>query len=335
MGEKFFQTPIGTGPFVFKKWNKGSELILVRNPSHFRAPLPYVDEFHSVVVGDDNTRVLQVQNGELDIALFVPPAQAGALANNPNVILHRDQFFDSHFIQIQTTSKPFLADKLVRHAMNYALDKQAIVKAFLFGYGEPSGQALPKMFGYTDAIQPYPYDMDKAKALLKQSKFPNGFTTTILVDASLATIGKQIAEYMQQQYKKLGITLNIQVLDEATFNARTTSTKYEMMVGYMTSDIIDPDELVNFAQIGGGGTYSIFTYYNNPTINKLATQAAGIQDKAQRQKIYDQINTMHHDDAPMVFLYRTPSLTLSSTKVQGFKVLPTGNYRLEEVYFSS
>ena len=332
MGEKFFEAPIGSGPFIFKKWNKGSEIILARNPNHWHAP--YVDEFHNVIVADDNTRVLQVQNGELDIALFVPPAAAGALANNPAVTLHRDEFFDSHFVVIQTTGKPYLRDKLVRQAMNYALDKQAIVKAFLFGYGEPSGQALPKMFGYTSSVQPYPYDLNKAKSLIKASKFPNGFSTTILVDASTASIDKQIAEYMQQQYKKIGITLNIQVLDDATALARSQSTNYELSLGYMTSDIIDPDELVSFAQVGGGGTYSIWTYYNNPTVNKLAAQAAGILDKGQRQKMYDQINRMHHDDAPMIFLYRTPSLSLTSSKVQGFKVLPTGNYRLEEVYFS-
>lgn len=335
LGEKFFEAPIGTGPFMFKKWLKGSELILTRNPHYFRAPTPYVDEYHNVVVADDNTRVLQVQNGELDIALFVPPAAAAPLANNANVRLHRDEFFDSHFVEIQVSGKPFLADKAVRLAMNYALDKAAIVKTFLFGYGEASGQALPKMFGYTNAIQPYPYDMTKAKALMKQSRFPHGFTTTLIVDASTSSIDKQIAEYMQQQYKQLGINLNIQVLPDAVALAKTQSTNYEMAIGYMTSDIIDPDELVSFAEVGGSGTYSIWTYYNNPTVNKLATQAAGVLDHAKRQHLYDRLNQMHHDDAPMVFLYRTPSLSLTSSKVQGFKVLPTGNYRLEEVYFSS
>jgi peptide/nickel transport system substrate-binding protein len=335
MGEKFFESPIGTGPFMFKSWNKGTEVVLTRNPHYFRAGLPYVDEFHNIVAPDDNTRVLQVQNGELDVALFVPPAAAGALANNPSVTLHRDQFFDSHFIEIQTTGKPYLRDKLVRQAMNYALDKDAMVKNFLFGYGVPSGLALPAMYGYTKSIKAYPYDMDMAKSLIKKSSFPTGFTTNIIIDASTQTLGKQIAEYAQQQFAQLGIKLTVSVLPDASALARTETTNYEMSIGYMTSDIIDPDELVSFAMVGTGGTNSIWTYYNNPTLNKLAAQAAGVQDKATRQKLYDQCNHMFHDDAPMIFLYQTPSLSVSSSKLQGFKVLPTGNYRIENTYFSS
>jgi len=336
MGESFFNHPIGTGPFMFKSWNRGSQLVFARNPHHFRGPRPYVDEFHNIVVPDANTRVLQVQNGELDIALFVPPAAAGGLAGNPAVTLHTDQFFDSHFITIQTTAKPYLGDKLVRQAMNHAIDKDAIVKYFLFGHGEASGQALPQMFGYTASIQPYAYDLNLAKSLLKKSSFPNGFSTVLLVDASTAVVDKQIAEYVQQQLGKIGIKVSIVVQPDAVNLAATQSPHYEMNVGYMTSDIVDPDELVSFAMAGTvGGTNSIWTYYNNPTVNNLAVRAAGILDRNQRQKLYDQANQTFHDDAPMIFLYRTPSLSLTSSKLQGFKVLPTGNYRIEECYFSS
>lgn len=335
MGEKFFETPMGTGPFVFKSWAKGNKIVFTRNPSHFRAPMPYVDEYHRIVVGDDNTRVLQVQGGELDVALFVPPAAAGALRNNPNVTLHQDNFLDSHFIVLQNTSIAPLRDKLVRQAMNHAIDKDAIVKHFLFGFGESSGQAMPDMFGYSKSVQPYPYDVAKARALMAKSKFPGGFAITMLVDASKQAADKPLAEFVQQQLKQIKIQVTIQVLDEATNLARTQSTNYQMAIGYMTSDIVDPDELMSFAIVPHGGTNAIWTYYQNPLVDKLAAQAAAITDRAQRQKIYDQINAIHHDDAPMIFLYRSPSLAVSSTKLQGFKVLPTGNYRLEECWFSS
>jgi peptide/nickel transport system substrate-binding protein len=333
-GEAFFQHPIGTGPFKFKSWAKGSEVVLVRNPNSFRAPLPYVDEFHNVYVGDDNTRVLQVQNGELDIALFVPPALGASLKSNPSVTLHQDPFLDSHFIMLQT-QRPGLQDKLVRQAMNYAVDKDAIVKKLLYGFGVASGQAMPNMFGYSPQVLPYPYDLAKAKALMAKSKHPNGFTTTLIVDASTKALDGAIAELVQQQLKQIGITVNIQVLDDATALAKTQSPNYDMSIGYMTSDIVDPDELMSFAIVPHGGTNAIWTYYQNPLVDKLAAQAAAITDRAKRQALYDRINIMHHDDAPMIFLYRTPSLTVSTSKVQGFKVLPTGNYRLEEVWFSS
>jgi len=333
-GEKFFQHPVGTGPFMFKSWAKGSKLTLSRNPHHFRAPMPYVDEFQNIVVIDDNTRALQLQNGELDIALFVPPAAAGTLRGNSNIVLHQDNFLDSHFIMMQN-QRPYFQDKLVRQAMNYAIDKEAMIKHFLFGYGNASGQAMPKMFGYSDSVPPYPYDLAKAKALMAKSKFPNGFSTTFDIAASTVAQSKPQAEYVQQQLKQLGITIAIQQFDDATATARTQSGKYDMQLSYMTSDIVDPDELMSFAIVPHGGTDAIWTYYLNPTIDKLAAQAAAITDRAQRQKLYDQINVMHHDDAPMIFLFRTPSLTATSSKVQGFQVLPTGNYRLEQCWFSS
>jgi peptide/nickel transport system substrate-binding protein len=335
MGEKFFDHPIGTGPFMFKSWAKGSTIVMTRNPNSFRAPMPYVDEYHNIVVPDPNTRVLQVQNGELDIALFVPPAQAGPLKSNPNLTLHQDDFFDSHFVVIQTQGKPYLRDKLVRQAMNYAIDKDAIVKHFLYGFGDANGQALPKMFGYSNSVQPYPYDLAKAKALMAKSSFPKGFSTTLIVDASTAAPDKLIAEYIQQQLKQINIQVTIQVLDDATALAKTTSPNYEMSIGYMTSDIVDPDELMSFAVIPHGGTDAIWTYYQNPQVDKLGKQAEAILDRGQRQRIYDQMNAIHHDDAPMIFLYRTPSLSLTTSKVQGFRVLPTGNYRLEQCWFSS
>jgi peptide/nickel transport system substrate-binding protein len=129
--------------------------------------------------------------------------------------------------------------------------------------------------------------------------------------------------------------MTIQVLDDATDLAKTQSPNFEISIGYMTSDIVDPDELMSFAVVPHGGTNAIWSYYQNPLIDKLGAQAAGILDHQQRQKIYDQMNTIHHDDAPMVFLYRQPSLSVSSSKVQGFRVLPTGNYRLEQCWFSS
>ncbi len=333
-GERFFQNPVGTGPFMFKSWTKGSQLVFSRNPHHFRAPMPYVDEIQQMVVGDDNTRVLQVTSGELDIALFVPPAQAAAIKSNPSVVLHQDNFLDSNFIVLQNTS-PHLSDKLVRQAMNYAIDKDVIIKRLLFGYGQPSGQAMPDMFGYSPSVQPYPYDLAKAKSLMAKSKYPSGFGITMLVDQATEQADKPLAEFVQEQLKEIGVAVTIQVLDDATLLAKTQSTNYEMAKGYMTSDIVDPDELMSFAIVPHGGTNAIWTYYQNSLVDKLAAQAAAITDRAKRQKLYDQVNTIHHDDAPMIFLYRQPSLSATSNKLQGFKVLPTGNYRLEECWFSS
>ncbi|MDQ2718000.1 MAG: ABC transporter substrate-binding protein [Chloroflexota bacterium] len=331
MGSKLWQHPIGTGPFKFQSWKRGSEIILARNPHFWRTTRqPYVDTFHNMVVGDANTRVLQVQSGELDIALFVPPAQAKAMQGNPNVAIHLDNFMDSHFAPIDVT-KALFKDKRVRQALNYAIDKETIVKKVLFGYAVPSGQALPAMWGADPSIKAYPYDPNKARALLKAAGHSHGMSFKLLVDAAQES-DKEIATLMQEQLAKVGVKTQIEVLEEATEIQVSESKKYDVNIGYMTSDIIDPDELVSFAMAGNGGTDSIWSYYNNPRVNQLAAQAAGEPSRTKRLHLYYEIDRIHHDDAPMIFLYRLPSITMTTSKVAGFKVLPTGNYRLEEAW---
>jgi peptide/nickel transport system substrate-binding protein len=147
---------------------------------------------------------------------------------------------------------------------------------------------------------------------------------------------KQLETLVQQQWAELGIHMAIQTMDPNALSKQIENPPYNYQIspGYMTSDIIDPDELVSFAMAGNGGTEAIWTLYNNKTVNSLAAQGAASPDRAQRQKIYAQLSRIHHDDAPMVFLYHVPSVSLATPAVQGFKVLPTGNFRLEEVWLN-
>jgi peptide/nickel transport system substrate-binding protein len=333
MGKKLWQHPIGTGSFKYQSWKHGTEVILTRNPHFWRnSGQPYVDSFHNLFVADANTRVLQVQSGELDIALFPPLAQAKALQGNPSVAVHVDPFMESSFIPMNVTKKP-LNNKLVRQALNYAVDKNAIIQHVQFGFGQPSGQALPLMFGNDPSIKPYPYDPKRAKALLAQAGYPHGFSLQMLVDASSAE-AKEIATLVQQQFAAIGVKMSLQTIAEATFLQVIENPPYNYQIapGYMTSDIIDPDELVSFAMAGDAGTLAIWTLYNNKTVNALARQGAETSDREQRKKLYYRMDRIYHDDAPMIFLFTSPSVTITSPKVQGFKVLPTGNYRLEEVW---
>jgi peptide/nickel transport system substrate-binding protein len=224
----------------------------------------------------------------------------------------------------------------VRQALNYAVDKEALVKHLLFGFGTPSGQALPIMFGYDPAIKPYPHDPARARALLKQAGYPHGFSLQMLIGTGSAE-AREVATVLQQDFAQIGVTLSLQTLEVTTLDSIIAGPAhdYELALGYMSSDIVDPDELVTFAMAGDGGTQALWTLYNNPTVNRLAHQAAATTDRKARQRLYYQLDRLHHDDAPMIFLASARSVTLTTAAVQGFKVLPTGNYRLEECWFSS
>jgi peptide/nickel transport system substrate-binding protein len=203
----------------------------------------------------------------------------------------------------------------------------------LFGFGTPSGQALPVMFGYDPAIKPYPYNPALARALLKKAGYPHGFSLQMLVDASVEA-AKEIATIMQEEFAQIGVKMSLRTMEEVALEnlIENPPYNYQLAPSYMTSDIIDPDELVSFAMAGDAGTLAIWTLYNNKTVNSLARQAAETADRQKRLQLYYEMDRIHHDDAPMIFLYHALSLTLTSSAVQGFKVLPTGNYRLEEVW---
>jgi peptide/nickel transport system substrate-binding protein len=269
--------------------------------------------------------------------LLPPPstaqAQVKALQGNPQVVIHQDNFMESSFVRMNISVKPF-TDKRVRLALNYATDKQALIDKILFGYGKPSGQALPIMFGYDPSIQAYPYDPQKAKELLKAAGYGKGVSFTMLANAQGSL---QLEQALQQQWKQVGVNASIQTVNVNTEDVmiQVAKPKYQINTTYMTSDIIDPDELVSFAIAGNGGTLAIWSMYNNKTVNDLAAKGAQTLDRAQRQKIYYELARIHHDDAPLVFLYTQPSLSLTTPAVQGFKVLPTGNFRLEKVWLSS
>ena len=333
IGSKLWRHPVGTGPFTFVSWKRGSELVLARNPRFWRKNgQPYIDAYHHMVVQDPNARVLQVQSGELDISLFPPLAQVKALQGNPQVVVHVDNFMASNFVTMNVTKKPF-TDKRVRQALNYATDKQALIHKVLFGYGKASGQALPIMFGYDRSIKPYPYDPKKAKELLTQAGYPHGLSFTMVTSSSS---DKTLETLLQQQWAQVGIHMSIQTVEENTLLnlVQHPPHNYQIGPGYMTSDIVDPDELVSFAMAGNGGTLAIWTLYNNKTVNDLAAKGAATLNREERRKIYARLSRIHHDDAPMVFLYTTPSVTLTTPAVQGFKVLPTGNFRLEQVWLN-
>lgn len=338
-GKALWSHPVGTGPFMFKSWTRGSELVLVRNPNFWRnKSQPYIDTFHNLMVPDANTRALQVQSGELDIALYVAPSSAKAMQNNPAVVVHVDPFIESHFISMNVSlSNPPLNNKLVRQAMNYAVDKNTLVEKILFGFGKASGQALPPMLGYDPSIQPYAYDPIKAKALLAKAGHGSGFAVTLLVQNSIQ-LDSQVATLIQENLAKVGITVSIQLAAPAATQAifgGKPPYKYEMVANTMSADIVDPDELANYAMRGDGGQYAIFTMYNNPTVNKLIVKGAQTTDRAARQKAYYQADRIHHEEAPFIFLYSINNVSLASAKLQGFHPLPTGNYRLEEAWIKS
>src|SRR5712691_3402201 len=328
----FSDKPIGSGPFYVATWKKGNEIVLKRNSHFWDKTRPYLDEVDLLVLPDDNTRMLKVQSGEIDIGEDVPFNQINKLKTAPGIQMLVQPYDRIDWIQFNEKNAKFKSAK-VRQAVNYAVDRNAIVKTVLFGHGEVPTSFLPKM-AFTDTQnKPYPYDVAKAKQLLAQSPYPKGFKTTVTVVAG-DTIGAQVASIAKAQLKQIGIDLQIRQLEGATQYSDLALGKYEMAEGYMTSDIIDPSELIAYAGAGDEGTYSVWTWYNNKQVNKLASDGLRELNPAKRAAIYTKMQQQIWKDAPYLWLYWSPARTAVRSNVHGYSKLPTGNYWLENVWKS-
>jgi peptide/nickel transport system substrate-binding protein len=328
--DDFYKAPVGTGPFVWDHWNKGTELELKKNPGYWDAGKPSIDSVTWKVVPDDNARNLQIQGGQAQINENPPFSSIQQLQGQPGVKVQLFPSTKTDYILMNQKEKPF-DDVHVRRAISYAIDRQALVKTLLFGNGTPANSFLMPNVPFYDAKTPgISYDMAKAKEELAQSSVPNGFTTTFLASSGDST-DQALAQVLQSSLKELGITLKIQNVDPSAAHDLQDSQKYQISHSYWTMDIADPDELVTFAVDPSAGSRSFYTSYDNPQVIADTKKAEQTFDTAGRQVLYSQIQKQAADDAFLGFLYYSPFSYSYSTKVGGFQVYPTGNYHLEDV----
>jgi peptide/nickel transport system substrate-binding protein len=329
----FYAAPIGTGPFIWGTWSKGSALTLKKNPHYWQPGKPALDSVTWQVVPDDNSRGLMIQGGQAHIDENPPFSTLDQLRAASGVKVDLFPSTRTDYVLMNHTRKPY-DDVHVRRAISYAIDRESLVKSVLYNNGKAANSLFMPTVGYYDAATPgLQYDMAKAKAELAQSSVPNGFTTTYLASSGDST-DAAIAQIMQASLKQLGITMNIQNSDPSALHDLQNKLNYEISHSYWTMDIADPDELAQFALDPTSGGHSFNTGYDNAQLIGQIHQAQQTFDTNARQQLYTQIQNQAASDAFMGFLYYQPFPYARRAAVQGFQVLPTGSYHLEDVYLT-
>jgi peptide/nickel transport system substrate-binding protein len=327
----FFANPVGTGPFTLKSLVKGGNVALARNPHYWQPGKPYLDGVDFVYINDDNQRVLQLKSGQVQVISAVPPTQVSALKADSSVVLEE---FGSWSVDLLFFNEkvPQFADRHVRRAISYALDIPAIAKATTYGTAQPGGSFFPPTLQYYKNVPTLSYDLAAAKAELAKSKYPHGFSFTLLVSSGNSQY-VAAATIIQQQLKPLGITVTISQLDDAAFHTAFEAFNYQAMINNAINDISDPDEMASFqVDVKNGGSHSFWTYYDNPSAIALVHQAETEFDDAKRAALYEQIQAIVAQDAPYIALDYPPNIYAWSPQVHGFAVNPGGAYRLEDVW---
>lgn len=325
--DAFGEAPIGSGAFSVKEWRRGDRVILEKNPNYWDAANVSLDGVEWISIPDDNTRMLKVQAGELDTALFVPFSRVAELKKDPNLKVVSDPSTREDHMLINH-SHGLLGKKEVRQALDMAIDKKAIVDAVTFGLGEVAYSYIPKgaLYHYADNLQ-RPYDPEKAKAMLTEAG-ASDLKLNYVVNAGNET-DEQIAVLMQQMLAKAGVTLDLQKVDPSQSWDMLIAGDYDLSVMYWTNDILDPDQKTTFV-LGDDSNMNYMTRYKNQAVKDLVAAARVEMDPKKREQMYIDLQKMAKDDVNWIDLYYSPYINVTRANIEDFGQNPLGRFFLEE-----
>jgi peptide/nickel transport system substrate-binding protein len=327
--EALTDRPLGSGPFCLDRWEKGQLIVLTPNPGYWADDGSKVDEVQLKVVQDDNARVLQVQTGEVDIALDIPYAQVEALQGQPGVEVVVDTLYGTAAIPLNQRTVPQFQDKLVRQAMAHAIDRQAIVDAVLLGEGEVAKSPFygSAILYWTDDFE-IPFDLEKAKQLMAESSAPDGFAAELIIPSG-DTMAQQTAVILKDQLAQLNIDITITPVESGTWWEMWSGGTYEMLYKLGTNDVIDPAENLpfDFWSKEEGGSDAAFTGFYNARIVELSKMAEREFDPEKRAALYYELQQIAMDETPQLWLFHPSNRWATRDNIEGFSVFPTGLHR--------
>ncbi|MEQ8653821.1 MAG: ABC transporter substrate-binding protein [Kiloniellales bacterium] len=324
----FSEKPIGAGAFRMTDWRRGDRIILEANEHYWEAGMPKLAGVEWIYIPNDNTRILQLQAGEIDAMIFVPFNRIAELEKDPDINVNLDPSSRMDHILINHANAP-LDDVRVRKALAQGIDVDSIIKAVTFGYGTPANSYIPAGGMYYNPDNPrYTQDQEAAKALLKEAGVED-LELDMVVQAGDANY-EQVAVLVQDQLSKMGIEVNIIKQEPGQTWDTIVDGTYDLSTNYWTNDVIDPDQKTGFVLDGSDpDVLSYYTRYNNPDVNALVANARVETDPELRKQMYYDLQAQAQADVNWLGLYYSPFRNAARTNVDDFFQNPMGRFMLE------
>lgn len=327
--ESLAKNPVGTGPFTFASWKPGQEMVLVKNENYWGQKAK-IDKVVYKVVPEDATRIAMVETGEANIADNVPVTDIERIEASSNMKLVRAQGLGVEYLGFNTQKKPF-DDVRVRQAIAYAIERDAILSGVYNNVGSRTASAMsPKVFGYNPNLNDYEYDINKAKELLKEAGYPNGFTMTITTDDRKERVN--LAEVVQAQLKGIGIDVKLNVMEFGAYLEATDKGEHDMFIGGWGNATGDGDyNQYNVFHSSSHGAKGNQAFYANPEVDKLIEIARKETDSEKRKEIYAQLQEIELQDAPLIPIRTLEYVVVTSDNVRDFWLNPINYLMIENV----
>ncbi|MCL6087724.1 MAG: ABC transporter substrate-binding protein [Actinobacteria bacterium] len=338
-GQDYGTTAVdGSGAFKFKEWVPGDHLTIVRNDA-YNWPLsffkntgaPYLDEVIYKYIPDATTRAVELETGNIDIVVGISPVDVERLSKVNTITIKETPKFSERYLAFNLESKVW-SDINLRKAVWYAIDRDAIVQAVLLGHGSPAyGYITPNMQGYyKDSDKAYPYDIEKAKELIKQAGWvdtnndgiveKNGKDLEAVYYSDSETEYKQLSEVLQQQLANVGIKLVVNLVDAPTHQGAAKEGKHDIIL--MHWDWTDP-EIAGLLMLSGNKPWPNASRINDPKIDKFFTDAGNAKSLEERNQIFSDMQKYAIENiVPWVGLYIPNLIYGFSNNVKGYEPNP-------------
>jgi peptide/nickel transport system substrate-binding protein len=302
--------PNGTGPFKVTDWVKNERLVLEANPSYWRGPAS-VSKITMRPILEDATRVAALQTGEVDFISNVPYERITELEGNPNLLVKTVATPRVFFIGIDPRVAPF-NDVKVRQALNYAVDVDSIISALYLGHATRLATVVPtSCFGYDGSVTPYPYDPDKARQLLAEAGYPNGFSVEFDSFTGSVAEHSKPAEAIVEYLRQVGLDVKLNVFEFGAFGPRRVANQLSPLHIYSFGNVyFEPAWQIKWMM-----QQNLGLFYRNEEVYSMMSQAEATFDPSARVPIYAKAQQMLKDDAGFIFLYTNDAVFAMNKKV--------------------
>lgn len=334
-GKDLSRNAVGTGPFKVKEAIEGDHITLVRNENYHvmgvdGKPLPYLDEVVVKIIPDDNVKATNLQSGSIDIVDFLTTTSIEKLKTVKGKALYKTPSVDIFSMFPNTNFKP-LDNVKVRQAIAYAINKEEMAKVLTRGLGSPSNYVAVKGQWFYSSSDPYKYDPAKAKALLAEAGYPNGFS--IKLQSIAREPDNTIIQLVQSQLKEVGINITLEPMERlAWVDLYTKKLTGEIGLAKLTSPRVDAYVQINTNM--GAKTNANYSQYKGEEFNKLLEASKKTYNVEERKKLLLQAQDVYLRDAATIFMYEMPRYDAYDEKVKDFKTNNEGSWILTRTWKS-
>lgn len=329
-GDSYKLNPIGTGALKFVSWEKANKVSLERFEDYHGEKTAFKSLIMKVIPEPTN-RTIELESGGVDIAYDIAENDISKVEGNGELQLLKSLDYGTTYLGFNCQKAPFDNQK-VREAISYALDMESIIKAVYLGVGKTASAPMPATLKYSiaDSVKPKQRDLEKAKALLKEAGFENGFKTTLSTNENKGRI--DMATAIKQQLSEVGIDVSINVLEWSAFNDLLKNAQQDMFEISWIADSPDADTFMfpcfHSSAKGAGGNYA---YLSDAEIDKLLEEARSEKEDAKRAELYKKAQERVLEISAWVPQYNRELIVGAKKSVKGIEISPFGWYKLIKV----